>query len=139
MAGFLLDTNVLSELRKGARTSPRVREWLESVPDESLWLSVLVLGEIRQGIERCRSRDPKSAAHLERWLAKLALAYRDRVLDVDTRVAEQWGRLNAPSPLPAIDGLLAATALVHELTLVTRNTADIARSGVRMLDPFEPK
>jgi toxin FitB len=136
---FLLDTNVISELRKGARANPGVVEWLREVEDDELYLSVLVLGEIRQGIERLRARDPASAERLERWLGGLADGYRGRILSIDEPVAQLWGRLNVPDPLPAVDGLLAATALVNDLTLVTRNVRDVARTGVRVLDPFEPR
>jgi predicted nucleic acid-binding protein len=134
---FLLDTNVVSEVRKGARADRRVMGWLEGVDDDDLRLSVLVLGELRQGVERLRSRDLVSARHLDRWLHGLAERYAERILPIDEPVAQLWGRLNVPDPLPAVDGLLAATALVHDLTLVTRNTRDVARTGVRVLNPFE--
>jgi len=134
---FLLDTNVISELRKGEQANARVRSWFESAPDEALHLSVLVVGELRQGVERCRRRDPKTAVHLERWLKKLVTGYGDRILTVGAEIADLWGRLNAADPLPAVDGLLAATALVHDMTLVTRNVSDVARSGARIVNPFE--
>jgi toxin FitB len=111
--------------------------WLEEVDDEDLHLSVLVLGELRQGIERLRGRDPAAAARLDRWFGRLSEGYAGRILPVDERVAQLWGRLNVPDPLPAVDGLLAATALVHELTLVTRNTRDVSRTGARVFNPFE--
>jgi predicted nucleic acid-binding protein len=135
--GFLLDTIVLSEARKPAG-SPHLRAWLATVRGDDLYLSVLVLGEIRQGIERLRRRDPRQAERYETWLATLRRDYADRVLPVTADIAEEWGRLNAPEPLPVIDGLLAATARVRSLTLVSRNTADLARTGVRLLNPFEP-
>ena len=134
---FLLDTNVVSEVRKGVRADRRVMGWLEEVDADDLRLSVLVLGELRQGVERLRSRDVVSARHLDRWLHGLAERYAGRILPIDEPVAQLWGRLNVPDPLPAVDGLLAATALVHDLTLVTRNTRDVARTGVRVLNPFE--
>jgi len=133
---YLLDTNVVSELRKGKRRDPRVAAWFASVDEASLFLSVLVLGELRQGVERVRRRDPASAARLERWLDTLALRHADRLLPVDERVADLWGRLSVPDPLPAVDGLLAATALVHDLTLVTRNVRDVQPTGVRTHNPF---
>jgi predicted nucleic acid-binding protein len=133
---FLVDTNVVSELRKGHRANAKVRDWLRSVDDAALHLSVLVIGELRQGVERLRRRDPPAAANLDRWLHELVRSYADRVLPVDAEVAERWGRLNVPDPVSAVDGLLAATALVHSLTLVTRNVRDIQRTGVRHLDPF---
>jgi toxin FitB len=133
---FLLDTNVISEVRKPAG-SPRVKTWLASVPPWTCFISVLVLGELRQGIERLRHRgDVAQVAALETWLATIATAYAGRVVPVTAEVAETWGRLSAPDPLPAVDGLLAATALVHDWTLVTRNSAQVARTGARLLDPF---
>jgi predicted nucleic acid-binding protein len=133
---FLVDTNVLSELRKGPRANAGVLSWFRSVDDAALHLSVLVLGELRQGVERLRRRDPPAAAKLDRWLHELIERHADRTLPVDAAVAERWGRLNVPDPIPAVDGLLAATALVHSLTLVTRNVRDVRRTGVRHIDPF---
>jgi hypothetical protein len=106
------------------------------VGDQELFLSVLVVGEIRQGVEAVRTRDPVSAARLERWLSTLIESYAERILPVDLGVATLWGRLNVPEPTPAVDGLLAATAIVHGLTLVTRNTRDVARTGVQLVNPF---
>jgi toxin FitB len=133
---FLLDTNVVSELRKGSRANTGVTAWFASIDRDQLLLSVLVVGELRQGVERIRRRDPASAVRLDRWLAALLEGFGDRVLPVDARVAEIWGRLNVPDPVPAIDGLLAATALAHDLTLVTRNRRHVARTGVDVIDPF---
>lgn len=137
---YLVDTDVLSELRRRdkRRAHPRVLAWIESVPDESLHLSVLTLGEIRRGVERLRRRDPVQAEVLDRWLGTVQRDYRDRIVPVTGEVAEEWARLNAHDPLPVVDGLLAATARVHRLTLVTRNTADVTRTGVLLLNPFEP-
>jgi hypothetical protein len=101
-----------------------------------LFLSVLVVGEIRLGVERLRRRDPVQAETLGRWLGEVHSTYADRILPVTSGVAEEWGRLNVPDPLPVIDGLLAATANVHGLTLVTRNTTDLARGGVQVFNPF---
>jgi toxin FitB len=134
---YLLDTNVLSEARKPAGDA-HVRAWMASVRGSELYLSVLLVGENRQGIERLRRRDQPQAAVFEAWLATLRGDYADRILPVTTEIAEAWGRLNVPDPVPAIDGLLAATARVHGLTLVTRNTADVARTGVALLNPFAP-
>ncbi len=133
---FLVDTNVVSELRKGRRANAKVRDWLRSVDEAALYLSVLVIGELRQGIEGLRRRDPSAAANLDRWLQELVQRHSDRVLPVDAAVADRWGRLNIPDPVSAVDGMLAATALVHSLTLVTRNVRDIRRTGVRYIDPF---
>lgn len=133
---FLLDTNVLSELRK-PHPNLHVLEWLDQTPDESLFLSALVVGELRHGIARKRRRDPTAAAHLTRWVDKLVQRYAPRILAIDLRVAEIWADLGVPDPLPLFDGLLAATALAHDLTLVTRNLEDVARTGVPLLNPFE--
>ena len=134
---FLLDTNILSEARKPAG-NPNVRAWIGSVSGTDLYLSVLVIGEIRQGIERLRRRDPAQAAVYESWLTTLRRDYADRIVPITADIAEQWGRFNVPDSISTIDGLLAATAQVMGMTLVTRNTADVARSGVRVLNPFEP-
>lgn len=133
---YLIDTNVLAELRKGERTHPGVRAWFAGSPEEELFTSVLVLGEIRRGIESIRRRDAPSALALEQWLLRLSETFSDRILPVDTVIADRWGVLNVPDPVPTVDGLLAATALVHDLTLVTRNVRDVERTGVRLLDPF---
>lgn len=132
---WLLDTNVLSELRKGDRAHPGLRSWFDSARDEDLFTSVLVLGEIRRGIESIRRRDATAAIALEQWLLRISTTFGDRVLPVDAQVADRWGILNVPDPVPTVDGLLAATALVHDLVLVTRNTRDVARTGAHMLDP----
>ncbi len=132
---WLLDTNVLSELRKGERAPAGIRSWFESTNEAELYTSVLVLGELRRGIESIRRRDVPSALALEQWLIRLEERFSDRVLPIDAKVAERWGRLNVPDPIPPIDGLLAATALVHDLVLVTRNTRDVERTGARTLDP----
>ena len=134
---YLLDTNVVSEIRK-PQAHPHVRAWFASVSGERLYLSVLTVGEIRRGIERLRRRDPAQAAVFEAWLASLRQHYADRLLPVTAEIAEEWGRLNVPDPIPTVDGLLAATARVGGLVLVTRNTVDLTRTGVRLLDPFTP-
>ena len=136
MARYLLDTNVLSEVRKRA-PHPRVAAWFESAAAHELHVSVLVLGEIRQGIERLRTRDPAQARVFDDWLTRLERDFADRLLSVTATVAQAWGRLNAPSALPAVDGLLAATALVHGLTFVTRDVSRLAVSGVSLLDPWQ--
>ena len=132
---FLLDTDVVSEPRKKA-PHPSVLAWIASVPESELFVSVLVVGEIRQGIERLARRDPAQADVLERWLKQLIAAYADRIVPVTTEVAQAWRRLTVPDPVPVVDGLLAATALVHGWTLVTRNTAAVASTGVCLLNPF---
>jgi len=134
---LLLDTNVVSELRKGSRANPHVRDWFESVHDADLYLSVLAVGELRRGIERIRARDARQATALERWLQRLTRQHADRILSIDRRVAEQWGRFSAERNGSPGDVLMAATAHVHELVLVTRNTRDVAWTGVTCLNPFE--
>lgn len=135
---FLLDTNVIAEIRKGSRANAHVRAWFAALETDAILLSVVTIGEIRRGIENVRRRDAVAARALERWLRRVLHDHRDRILAVDLPVAEEWGRLNVPDPLPAIDGLLAATAKVHGLTLATRNVKDIARSGADVVNPFEP-
>lgn len=132
---WLLDTNVLSELRKGERGHPGIRTWFAIARDEDLYTSVVVLGEIRRGIESLRRRDVAAALAIEQWLERLTTTFADRVLSVDARIADRWGQLNVPDPLPTIDGLLAATALVHDMTLVTRNVRDVSGTEARILDP----
>jgi toxin FitB len=134
---YLLDTNVVSELRR-RDPNPNVLAWYATVTSAELFLSVLTIGEIRLGIERLRRKDEPQADGLEKWLRGLHVTYQDHLVDVDADVAEEWGRLNASNPLPVIDGLLAASAKVRGWTLVTRYTADLQRSGVALLNPFEP-
>ncbi len=136
MRGYLLDTNVASERRKGRRIDANVLAWFESVDDDDVFLSVLVIGEIRKSIEQARSKDPVKARALQGWLSGLEQRYGDRVLPITPTVADQWGRLGAIRPLSTVDGLLAATAMVHDLTLVTRNVSDVAHTGVNLLNPF---
>ena len=133
---YLLDTNVISELRKRERGHSGVVRWAASVDSQELYTSVMVIGEIRRGIELKRRADPAQATALTLWLDKLRTGLGARILPVDERIAEAWGRLGIPDPLPVIDGLIAATAIVHGLIVVTRNVADLARSGVTVLDPF---
>jgi hypothetical protein len=133
---YLVDTNVISELRKRERADPAVQAWFASVADEEIFLSVLTVGEIRQGVERIRRRDPSAATALDRWLDRVVEMHRDRLVPVDRLVAEEWGRMNVPDPLPVIDGLLAATAKITGLTLATRNVADVERTGVDLVNPF---
>ena len=133
---FLIDTNIISEVRKGARCDARVAAWYASIDDGDLYLSVLVLGEIRKGIALARPGDPAKADALEVWLAAVAAGFGERILPVDRAVADQWGRMSGQRPVSTVDGLLAATAKVHRLTLVTRNEADVAGLGAEVLNPF---
>ena len=132
---YLLDTDVVSELRKRG-PDPNLLAWYEGVPSQELFLSVLTLGEIRLGVERLRRKDLAQAESLDRWLSGLSQAYGDRIVPVDAAAADAWARLSVPDPLPLVDGLLAATAYVRNWTLVTRNTGDLAQAGVRLLNPF---
>jgi len=133
---WLLDTNVLSELRKGQRADAGVRRWFDEAVDRDLFTSVLVVGELRRGVESIRRRDRAAADSLAQWLESLVDRFGERLLPVDAAVASRWGELNVPNPVPTVDGLLAATALVHDLTLVTRNVGDVGRTGARLLNPF---
>jgi len=135
---FLLDTNVLSELRKGERCNPNVARWFAELPDEAVLLSVLSVGEIRRGIENVRRRDPPAAAALQSWLSELVKLHTDRILPIDLEVAQHWGYMGVPDPVPVLDGLIGATAKAHGLTVATRNTEDIARTGVAVFNPFAP-
>jgi toxin FitB len=140
VSGFLLDTNVISELVK-VKPEPRVTAWIENIDESLLYLSVLTLGEIRKGITSLR--DGARRVSLEAWLERdLVLRFSDRILSIDLVVADRWGRIAGSAsarkpPLPVIDGLLAATALHYDLTLVTRNIADINGSGVAVFNPWE--
>ena len=134
---YLIDTNVISEIRKGTRCDVHVSTWYASIADVDIFLSTLVLGEIRRGVEHARPRDPSKAAALERWLREVKVAFQGRVLGIDDAVADQWGCMSAIRPVPVIDGLLAATALTHGLTLVTRNDRDVAGLGATVLNPFK--
>jgi predicted nucleic acid-binding protein len=134
---YLLDTNVVSEMRKGARADAGVRSWVGSLGGDQVFLSALVVGELRRGVENLGRRDAEGARALGHWLSSIVERYGDRILPVDRAVAEEWGRMNVPDPLPVVDGLLAATAKVNGLTLATRNTGDVAASGVPVVNPFE--
>ena len=138
MSGFLLDTNIISELVR-PKPEPKVKEWVASADENLLYLSVLTLGEIRKGIAMVR--DDSRRVVLEIWLhSDLAQRFANRILAIDRAIADRWGRLaaqaGARSLLPVIDGLLAATAIHHNLTFVTRNTKDIASTGVPVFNPW---
>ncbi|TFL13307.1 type II toxin-antitoxin system VapC family toxin [Pusillimonas caeni] len=133
---YLLDTNVLSELRR-KMPHPDVLQWFEGRPASTLFLSVLTLGEIRKGIQALPQAGRREM--LVDWLeTELTAFFSRRILSVDAAVADRWGRLvaDAGRPVPAIDSLLAATALEHDLTLVTRNTKDFEGLGVSLVDPW---
>jgi predicted nucleic acid-binding protein len=133
---YLLDTNVLSETRK-RRPAAGVTGWITATPPDRLHVSVLTLGEIEQGIARIRSRaDWQQAAAIERWLRDVETGFEDRVLPVTLPVAVAWGRQQYEQPVPVIDALIAATARVHGMTVVTRNVKDFELAGVQVLNPF---
>jgi predicted nucleic acid-binding protein len=134
---FLLDTNVLSEIRRGRDAN--VAAWASGVADADLHLSVLTLGEIRKGIERLRGRDPDQAEVFAAWLEQLRDHFADRILSIDDRAAEEWGRLNAPAERRTVDSLIAATARIHDLTVVTHNVTDFKGCDVPLLNPWQPE
>ena len=134
---YLLDTNIISEVGKGSRCNARVATWYDSIEDAEIYLSVLVLGEIRKGLERARRSDPSRARALENWLASIETSFAERILPIDQAIADEWGRMSAKRSVSTIDALLAATAKVNGMTLVTRNTADVADLGAKFLNPFE--
>ncbi len=135
---YLLDTNVVSELRKGSRCDTSVRAWFHALDDDDAYLSVLVIGEIERGVERIRKRDPKSATRLRRWLTSLSTQFESRILPVTLPIARTWGKMGAPNPIATVDGLLAATAHTHGLILATRNTAHIESLDIEWVNPFDP-
>lgn len=138
-AGYLIDTNVISELRR-RQPEPRVVQWFEQRPAGQLYLSVLSLGEIRRGVERLEAGERQQA--LRTWLEReLPAFFARRLLPIDAAVAHRWGLLMAQMgrPLPAIDSLVAATALEHNLVLITRNLKDMAGLPVPVANPWEPQ
>jgi predicted nucleic acid-binding protein len=134
---YLLDTNVVSEIRKGSRCDAKVSAWFGTVEEEELFLSCLLLGEIRTGIEELRRRRADDAALLENWLDKLVGRYTERILPIDSKVSDEWGRLMARATVPVVDALMAATARTNGLLLVTRNVRDFELTGARVFNPFE--
>jgi predicted nucleic acid-binding protein len=135
---YLIDTSIISEVRKGGACNPAVASWYASIDDADIYLSVLVLGEIRRGIERVRPRDAAQARALDDWFSEVQESFAERVLPIDQLVADEWGRMSARRPVSSIDALLAATAKVHRMTLATRNVSDIAGLGAEVVNPFEP-
>lgn len=134
---YLLDTNVISELRKGGRANPGVTAFFATLAPEDIYLSVVTIGEIRRGLENVRGRgDRAQAERLEAWLDEVVTEFSDRILDFDLDCAQVWGKLMSPHPQHPIDKQIAAIALIYDLTVVTRNTDDFVLSGVRSLNPF---
>jgi predicted nucleic acid-binding protein len=137
---FLLDTVVLSELRKPSRRrDPNLIRWLDEVPSEDLFVSVITVGEIERGIERQRRLDPQFADRLVSWLEMILRTYEGRILAVNVAVARRWGRLSQQLGNKGLDLAIAATALEHGLTVATRNVSDFEPTGVSVLDPFKSR
>lgn len=135
---YLIDTNIISEIRKGDRCDANVAAWYRAIDATEIYLSAIVLGEIRKGVELVRPRDPGKAKALEDWVADVAVAFADRLLPIDAAVADEWARMSALRPVSVIDGLLAASAKANGLILVTRYGKDVAGLGVSVLNPFDP-
>ena len=136
---YLVDTNVISEVRKRSKANAGVRAFFkQAIKDETrLFISVVTVGELRRGVESIRHRgDVRQANQLEKWLGALMAEYQDHILDINQDIAQLWGRLRAPHPENALDKQIAATALIYELTVVTRNHKDFVKTGVRVLNPF---
>ncbi len=136
---YLVDTNIISEVRKKSKANTGVRAFFkQAIKDEArLFISVVTVGELRRGVESIRYRgDVRQANQLEKWLEVLMAGYQDHILDINQDIAQLWGRLRAPHPENALDKQIAATALIYELTVVTRNHKDFVKTGVRVLNPF---
>lgn len=136
--GYLLDTNVVSEMRTG-RSGPNVLVFFDSVDERSLYVSVLTLGELRKGVAMRRKKDPDAANTLANWVDITERNLGPRILGIDAATARLWGELSAQRTRSVIDTLIAATAITHNLTLVTRNTRDVQDTGVRVLNPWQPR
>lgn len=137
---YLLDTNVLSEIRKKKNANKGVIAFFKSVKEQkqSLYISVITIGELRRGVEVIRYRkDTRQANQLEKWLNLILSEYQDNILDIDAETAQLWGKLRTPHPEHALDKMIAATGIIHELVVVTRNQKDFKQTGVRVINPFE--
>lgn len=134
---FLIDTNVWSELRNRGRAHPHVRSWAEGVNEAELFLSVVTVFELERGTLLMERRDRQQGARLRRWLEEHVLEpFQDQILPIDDAIARRCASLHVPDPRPERDALIAATALVHGLTVVTRNVADFEPMGVALLNPW---
>lgn len=131
---YLVDTNVISEARRG---SAQALAWLRAVDPDSVHLSTLTLGEIMRGFALKQKSDPKAAGHLAEWLRRIRHDHAERILPVTDQISVEWGRIAAIRPRGDIDGLIAATAIVHDLILVTRNVADFEDTGASVVNPWE--
>jgi predicted nucleic acid-binding protein len=131
---YLVDTNILSEARRG---SSEARNWLRSVDPTTIYLSVVTLGEIMKGVALKLRTDTRAAAALTTWLERLRRDHRDRILPIDDLVVLEWGRLAAERPRGMADGLIAATAAVHQKIVVTRNTSDFADPRIPVINPWD--
>jgi hypothetical protein len=139
MIMYLIDTNVISEARKKSKANNGVRAFFKKIMEDKspVFISVVTVGELRRGVELIRYRgDLRQANQLEKWLGGLLAEYRDHILDINQDIAQLWGRLRATHPENALDKQIAATALIYELTVVTRNHKDFVKTGVRVLNPF---
>ncbi len=134
--GYLLDTNVISETRK-ARADSGVIAFISAADAAVLFVSVLTLGELRKGVAAKRRTDPGAADQLAAWVDGIEATFADRILPIDAATARRWGELSANRSLPVIDTLIAATAMSHSLTLVTRNIRDVDITGVPLVDPWQ--
>ncbi|CAB3770436.1 Toxin FitB [Paraburkholderia humisilvae] len=137
---YLIDTNVISEIRKRSGAHPGVQEFFNHAAKEQikLYLSVITIGELRRGVDLMRHRgDVEQAARLEEWLDTLLKSFANHILTVGDDVAQTWGRLRVPHAEHALDKLIAATALIYNLTVVTRNTDDFVGTGARVVNPFD--
>lgn len=133
---YLIDTNVISELRKERRADAAVLKWVQSTRPEEHHTSVLVIGELRRGIEQLRRRDGVQARLMDDWLMGMIMKYSGRILPVDMNVCDIWGHMGTPNPVPVVDSLLAATAIAKGLTVVTRDAGILAMKGVKSINPF---
>lgn len=134
---YLLDTNILSELRKGSQCDPNVLKWAKDTASDRHYISVISLEEIRKGIELLRRKSPEQCLAFENWLITLRTEYEADILAVTGRISEQWGRMMARQTKPVIDSLLAATALTYKLTMATRNVNDFKNAGIELVNPFQ--
>ena len=137
---YLIDTNVISEIRKKKKANIGVQRYFKTAiqNEDKLYISIVTIGELRRGIELIRYRsDTRQANQLEKWLAVILEDHQNNILDVNEDIAQLWGKLRVPHPENALDKLIAATALINGLTVVTRNIKDFSKTGVAVLNPFE--